>query len=79
MKLLLIHLLVWFLLSIAYFFALSEFLIYLFPPEIQGVHLWVGMLLAGLVAIFVLTLISYIICAFRKRTKKTLFTPISEK
>lgn len=70
MKIFLIHLLIWLLLSVIFFFFISEPLtIYLFP-EIYDVTLWLPVLGAGLILIFIIMLTSYIICIIRQWRKK---------
>lgn len=70
MKLFLTHILIWSALFVCYFFVAEPLTVYLFP-EIHSVELWVGVLGAGLILIFIIMLTSYLICFFRKRKKKS--------
>lgn len=70
MKTFFIHLLIWLLLSVLYFFLSEPLTIYIFPT-IHDVALWLPILGAGLILIFIMVLISYIICIFRKKRQTT--------
>jgi len=59
-KVILIHLIVWILLSVIYFF-LSETIVKLIFPTIHGVELWLMTVYAGVILISILVVISLII------------------
>ena len=65
-----IHLIIWVIISLT-FFMISESLTNLILPEIHGVELWLTILLAGLIVIFVGVMISLTMKLMRTAKKQT--------
>ncbi len=69
-KIIVIHILIFLVLELI-FFLLSETLIKILVPEIHNVIFWLYLLLFGTIIVFVLLLISLIICfKFRRKIIK---------
>jgi uncharacterized membrane protein len=65
-----IHLIIWVILSLAFFIS-SESLTNIILPEIHGVELWLTILSAGLIMIFVGVMISLAIRLVKKTNDET--------